>query len=233
MRIFLAGATGAIGRRLVPLLIRSLHEVTGTTRDPAKANALAVAGVEPLVVDAYDADRLTAGVIAARPDVIIHQLTDLPQEPDPERMKAARLGNARLRIEATANLMQAALAAKVRRVIVQSISFAYAPGPEPHGEDDPLKTDDPGAGAVATLERLALTTEGIDGVVLRYGRLFGPGTWAAEPNGKGYCHVDAAAHTALLALTKGRGIYNIANDDGEVSIAKARAELGFDPDFRI
>src|SRR5262245_48510710 len=101
MRIFLAGATGVIGRRLVPLLVRGLHEVTGTTRDASKANALAVAGVEPLVVDMFDADRVTAGVIAARPDVIIHQLTDLPQQFDRDRMAEALARNARLRVEGT------------------------------------------------------------------------------------------------------------------------------------
>jgi nucleoside-diphosphate-sugar epimerase len=233
MRIFLAGATGAIGRRLVPLLVRNLHEVTGATRDPAKVHALAAAGAEPTVVDVFDADRLTAAVIAARPDVVIHQLTDLPQVIDPATMPAALARNARLRVEGTANLVQAVLAAKTKRVIAQSISFTYASETEPHLETDPLKSGNASSDAVTTLETLTLQTPGLDGVVLRYGRLFGPGTWATTATGKGFCHVDAAAHAALLALTKGRGAYNIANDDGEVSIAKARADLGFDPGFRL
>jgi nucleoside-diphosphate-sugar epimerase len=86
---------------------------------------------------------------------------------------------------------------------------------------------------VATLERLVTETPGIDGIVLRYGRLYGPGTWAERPDGAGFVHVDAAAHAACLAITRGApGIYNIAEDDGAVAIAKARRELGFDPAYR-
>src|SRR5262245_21859619 len=152
MRIFLAGATGAIGRRLVPLLVRNLHEVTGATRDAAKVHALAAAGAEPVVVDVFDADRLTAAVVAARPDVVIHQLTDLPQVLDPATMPAALARNARLRVEGTANLVQAALAAKAKRLIAQSISFAYAGETEPHAEADPLKSGNASSDAVVTLE---------------------------------------------------------------------------------
>jgi nucleoside-diphosphate-sugar epimerase len=233
MRIFLAGATGVIGRQLVPLLVRAGHRVTGATRVADKAAALTAAGAEPVVVDVYDAGRLTAAVMAARPDVVIHQLTDLPQTLDPGSMAEALARNARLRIEGTANLMAAARAAKVRRMVAQSIAFVYATGRRPHVETDPLQESGGPAGPVATLERLVTTTPGIAGVVLRYGRLYGPGTWAAVPTGPGFVHVDAAAHAALLAVTKGDGIYNIAEDDADVSIAKARAELGFDPHFRL
>lgn len=233
MRIFVAGASGVIGRRLVPMLSAAGHLVTGTTRSRDKAAALAGLGAAPVVVDAYDAAGLLDAVVAARPDVVIHQLTDLPQTLDPAVMGEALARNARLRVEGTANLMAAAQAAKVARVVAQSIAFVYAPGPEPHRETDPLQEGGASAGAVATLERLATTTPGITGVVLRYGRLFGPGTWAAAPTGSGFVHLDAAAHAAALAVTKGVGIYNIADDDGAVSIAKARAELGFDPSFRL
>ena len=233
MRIFLAGATGVIGRRLVPLLVAAGHEVTGTTRSADKAAGLTAAGAVACVVDVYGAAALTQGLVAARPEVVIHQLTDLPQVLDPAAMGDALMRNARLRIEGTANLIAAMLTAKVSRLIVQSIAFTYAPGREPHGEDDPLNSGNVSANAVATMERAATVTPGIAGLVLRYGRLYGPGTWAAQPDGKGFVHVDAAANAALLAVTRGApGLYNIAEDDGAVTISKARAALGFDPAFR-
>src|SRR6476620_3595338 len=223
MRIFLAGASGAIGRRLVPLLLDAGHQVTGTTRHPETAMMLERAGVVPTVVDVFDAPALTAAVGAAQPAVVIHQLTDLPRELDGARIAASASGNARIRSEGTRNLVAAAQAAGAHRFIVQSISFAYAPGGEPHPETDPLNFADP-----------VLAPSGIEGIVLRYGLLYGPGTWYGTPDRKPGLHVDAAAQAALLAVTHGgRGVYNIADDDEAVSIAKARAELGFDPTFRI
>jgi len=239
MRIFLAGASGVIGLRLTPLLVMMGHEVTGTTRSAEKAVSIEVRCARPVVVDAFDADALTTAVVAARPEVVIHQLTDLPDAADPARIAAALDANARLRIEGTRNLMAAALAAGARRVIAQSIAFAYAPGPEPHGEDDPLNLAGEGAGkrsaeGVAALEAAVLGAPPIEGVVLRYGRLYGPGTWSPAPNGKAPLHIDAAAHAAFMALTRGPpGIYNIAEDDGAVSIAKARMLRGFDPAMRL
>ena len=239
MRIFLAGAAGVVGRRLVPLLVGAGHQVTGTTRSPEKAAELARAGAAAAVVDVFDAPALTRAVVAAKPDVVIHQLTDLPDVFDRDTMAAAAKHNSRIRIEGTANLVAAALAAGARRMVAQSIAFIYAPGPEPHQESDALMSDREGEGAVTArgvlaLERLVTTTPGLDGIVLRYGRFYGPGTWRTEPGGRGYLHVDAAAHAALLAISAGAaGIYNIAADDGEVSIAKARRQWGFDPGFRI
>jgi nucleoside-diphosphate-sugar epimerase len=239
MRIFLAGAAGVVGRRLVPLLIGAGHQVTGTTRSAGTAEAIARAGAAAAVVDVFDAPALARAVAAARPDVVIHQLTDLPDVFDRDLMAAAGARNSRIRREGTRNLVAAALAAGARRMIAQSIAFIYAPGPEPHAEADPLVSERDGEGAttargVLALERLVTRTAGLDGIVLRYGRFYGPGTWRSEPGGRGSLHVDAAAHAALLAATKGApGIYNIAEDDGEVSIAKARHELGFDPAFRI
>jgi nucleoside-diphosphate-sugar epimerase len=239
MRIFVAGASGAIGRRLVPLLLADGHSVTGTTRSPAKAAELEAQGVAPVVLDVFDAVAVREAVVNSRPEVVIHQLTDLPQVLDPEQMAASRQRNTRLRIEGTANLVAATRAASVRRLIAQSIAFAYAAGPEPHAETDPLASpdgDDPGAitaRGVRALEDAVLSAPGIEGVVLRYGRLYGPGTWYAAQSGKGVLHVDAAAHAALLAVTRGAaGIYNIAEDDGGLVMEKARRELGFDPGFR-
>jgi nucleoside-diphosphate-sugar epimerase len=239
VRVFVAGATGVIGRPLVTLLVRAGHHVTGTTRSPAKTEGLTRLGVTPVVVDAFDAAAVTKAVVASRPDVLIHQLTDLPDVADPQSMPAALTANARLRIDGTSNLVVAAKAAGVRRLIAQSIAFMYAPGTPPYRESDPLVPAGDGPGAVSArgvhaLEGAVLHASGIDGVVLRYGRLFGPGTWAEKPTGTGFVHVDAAAQAALLAMTCGApGIYNIAEDDGDVVIDKARRELGFDPAFRI
>lgn len=240
MRVFLAGASGAIGRRLTPLLIAAGHDVTGTTRSVAKAAELKAAGVAAVVVDIFDAATLRDAVVAAHPDVVIHQLTDLPQVFDRERFTASLVANARVRIEGTSNLVAAARAAGARRLIAQSIAFSYAEGPEPHGESDPLASaegDSPGAVSargVRALEETVLDASGIDGVVLRYGRLYGPGTWSETASGRAPLHVDAAAHAALLAITRGSpGVYNIAEDDGAVSIDKARKELGFDPAVRL
>jgi nucleoside-diphosphate-sugar epimerase len=175
---------------------------------------------------------------AAKPDAVIHQLTDLPREFDPAKIAASYTANSRIRTEGTRNLIAAAQAAGATRLIVQSIAFAYAPGGEPHVETDPLNLDDPARAVTvrgaADMERQALEAAGIAAVVLRYGLLYGPGTWSDGPSRKPALHVDAAAHAALLALTRGEaGVYNIADDDGAVSIAKARAELSFDPDFRL
>src|SRR5262245_25859232 len=128
MNIFLAGATGVIGRRLVPLLRDAGHAVTGTSRFEEKAKALDVLGVRGVVVDVYDARALLKAMSGAYPDVVIHQLTDLPQSLEAGR-PANFEGNARLRVEGTRNLMAAAAVIGARRVIAQSIAFIYAEGP--------------------------------------------------------------------------------------------------------
>jgi nucleoside-diphosphate-sugar epimerase len=239
MRVFLAGASGVVGRPLVRLLVGAGQQVTGTTRTAEKAADIVRAGAAAAVVDVFDAQALAAAVAAAKPDVVIHQLTDLPDVFDRDLLAAASARNSRIRSEGTGNLVAAARAAGVRRIVAQSIAFIYAPGPEPHAEDDPLVSDRDGEGAatargVLALERLMTGTPGLEGIVLRYGRFFGPGTWRSEPGGRGYLHVDAAAHAAVLAAVRGApGIYNIAADDGEVAIDKARRELGFEPSFRM
>jgi len=150
MRIFLAGASGAIGRRLTPLLLAAGHQVTGTTRSADKAAELKARGVEPLVVDVFDAAALRDAVASTRPDVVVHQLTDLPQVADPTLLRDALARNSRLRIEGTANLVAAARAAGARRLVAQSIAFAYADGPEPHAETDPLVSGEGDAPSAVT-----------------------------------------------------------------------------------
>jgi nucleoside-diphosphate-sugar epimerase len=176
----------------------------------------------------------------ARPEVVIHQLTALPDVIDPALMPDVLKQNSQLRITGTANLVAAALKTGVRRLIAQSIAFAYADGPEPHAESDPIASpegNEPSAvtaKGVRALESAVLSAAAIDGIVLRYGRFYGPGTWFAAAHGRGPLHVDAAAHVALLAVMRGApGVYNIAEDDGALTVEKARRELGFDAAFRL
>ncbi|AMN41848.1 NAD-dependent epimerase/dehydratase family protein [Rhodoplanes sp. Z2-YC6860] len=237
MKVFLAGATGVIGRPLIGLLRNAGHAVTGTTRSAAKIPEIEKLGAVGVAVDAFDAEGLKRAVAAAKPDVVIHQLTDLPDVSDPAQMAVVREKNARLRVDGTRNLMAAAFAAGVRRVIAQSIAFIYAPGEGPRKETDPLDSSEAQRASidgVKALEHAVLSTPGIDGIVLRYGRLYGPGTWFDKPGSAGSLTTGAAAQAALLALTRGApGVYNIAEDDGAFSVERARRELGFDPFFRL
>jgi len=238
MKIFLAGAGGVIGRRLTPLLRAAGHDVVGTTRVADKAAAIAKLGADPVVVDVFDAAALARAVAAAAPDLVMHQLTDLPAGPGTPGYEAGLERNARLRIDGTRNLVDAAKAAGVRRLIAQSIAFVYASGDGTRVENDPLDLASTGARrrtveGVAVLEEATL--EMPEGIVLRYGLLYGPGTWfEREKRGAPSLHVDAAAQAALLAVTCGvHGIYNIAEDDGAVSSEKAKRDLGFDAGFRV
>jgi nucleoside-diphosphate-sugar epimerase len=238
LRIFLAGASGVIGQRLAALLRDAQHEVVGTTRTPTRIAMLRELGIAPVVVDALDADALVQAVAAARPEIVIHQLTDLPSAPGTPGYATAQQANRRLRIEATRNLMQAAKIAGARRVVAQSIAFIYAAGEGPHIETDPLDLMAEGVRqltvqGIVALEHEVLGIPGIDGVVLRYGYLYGPDTWYDAPPKPPSVHVDAAAHAALLALNRGTGLYNIAEDDGAVSSAKAKRDLDFNPAFRM
>ena len=196
-RIFLAGASGAVGKRLVPLLIAAGYQVSGTTRSPEKAQQLRRAGVDPFVVDVFDASKLNEAMTAAKPEIVIHQLTDLRPGVDPARMAEALPRNARIRIEGTKNLVAAALAAGAGRLISQSIAW----------ESQGISAE-----GVAALERLTLNSPPLEGTVLRYGRLYGPGTGKAQPADQLACHVDVAAAAALVAIEKGEpGIYSVVD----------------------
>jgi len=236
--LFLAGAAGVIGRRLAPFLVADGWRVVGTTRSDKKAPILREMGIDPVVIDVFNAEALRDVMARVRPSVVVHQLTDLPPGLDPARMAEAAARNAHIRDEGTRNLVSAAAHAGVQRLIAQSIAFAYADGPLPHGEDDPLNTDAEGARGVsargvASLERQVLTAS-LDGIVLRYGRLYGPGTGTDAASGPGPVHVDAAAKAAQLAVTHGLpGVYNIAEDDGVVSSEKAKRLFNWNAGWRI
>jgi nucleoside-diphosphate-sugar epimerase len=237
MRVFLAGAGGAIGRRLTPLLVKMGHTVVGTTRSADKAGAIRSMGAEPVVVDVFDAEALKQAVVAARPDAVIHQLTDLAFAPGTPQYEEALARNARIRIEGTPNLAAAARAAGVRRLIAQSIAFIYPSGPGARVETDPMA---PAEGAMArTIPAVRALEEAVlalpEGIVLRYAYFYGPGTWSPDGPGRRPCvHVDAAAQVAANALTRGApGLYNIGEDDPSLSSENAKRLLGFDPGFRL
>ncbi len=236
--VFLAGASGAVGRRLAPLLVSEGWRVVGTTRSADKAAVLRSLGVEPVIVDVFDVSALAAAIAKARPEVVVHQLTDLPPGLDPALMAEATARNARIRDEGTRNLVGAAVRAGVRRLVAQSVAFAYAEARLLHREDDPLAVDAEGragvsARGVASLERQVLEAP-LTGIVLRYGRLYGPGTGRDAPFGPAPLHVDAAAKAAALAAGNGPpGIYNVAEDDGAVTSEKAKRELGWTARWRL
>ena len=233
MRVFLAGAAGVIGRRLAPLLLAAGHEVIGTTRSAARASELEQLSVQAAVVDVFDAGALRAAVLAARPDAVIHQLTALPQRLDTRRPERTFAANDRIRTEGTRNLLAAAAAAGVGRVIAQSIAFVYAPGPPGtiHGEDDELvpAAASATAGAVAELERMVSEAAG---VVLRYGFFYGPGSGISREGAFGQdvrrrrlpvvgrgegvwplIHVDDAAAATVAALAhEGPAVFNVIDD---------------------
>ena len=238
MKVFLAGASGVIGRRLVPLLRAAGHAVIGTTRSLDKAAAIAALGATPVVVNVFSATAVARAVQKTAPHVIIHQLTDLPSAPGTPGYEAGLERNARLRIDGTRNLVAAAKAMGIKRMIAQSIAFVYAPGDGARRESDPLDLAATGARKLTVEGVVALegaTLELPQGIVLRYGLLYGPGTWfEREKRGAPALHVDAAAQAAVLALTRAKhGIYNIAEDDGAVSSDKAKRDFGFDAGFRI
>jgi 2-alkyl-3-oxoalkanoate reductase len=237
MRIFVAGATGAIGRPLIAQLLAKGHDVIALTRTPKKARILAEQGVEPAIADVFDADAVKAAVIRAQPEVVIEQLTSLPKTYTPESMQAAAPLNDRIRLEGGANVLAAAQAAGVRRYIRQSIAFWAIPGTGLADEETPLALDaSPAVAAgthiVAEIERRLLETPNLEGIALRYGFLYGPGTWFATDgdvanqvrqqqfpivgNGKSlwsWLHVEDAAIATVAAVEHGNpGIYLIADN---------------------
>ncbi len=236
--IFLAGATGAIGIVLSRLLVANGWKVYGTTRSKEKISLLQEMGVEPVIVDVYDAKRLKDILADIKPDVVIHQLTDLPYALDANEMTAALVRNARLRTEGSKNLVDAAVNSGCKRIIAQSISFIYDEGHTPHIEQDelfPLSHSVYGetAEGVRNLERQVIES-GMEGIVLRYGLLYGPKTGFDSPIAPASIHVEAAAKAAEIAVTKGQtGIYNVAESDVSLSSEKAISTFGWNADWRV
>ncbi|WP_460061127.1 NAD-dependent epimerase/dehydratase family protein [Streptomyces sp. YKOK-I1] len=239
MRVLVAGATGAVGRLLVPMLVAAGHEVTAVSRTPAGVERIRGLGASGVRADALDAAGLRQVVGAASPDVVMHQLTDLSG--------ADGTANGRLRREGTRNLVEAAKAAGVGRIVAQSISWAYAPGEGPATESVPLDgtAAEPRARMVAAVRALEETAAELEtAVVLRYGLLYGPGTWYA-PGGAlaaalagdrsarflgsteaddavgSFVHVADAAGAAVAALDWPGGAVNVVDDEP----APARAWL--------
>lgn len=238
MRVFVAGASGAIGRPLVRRLREASHDVTGMTRRPERAEEIRAAGADAVVADALDRDRLVDAVRAARPDVVVHQLTSYTTGPDP-RKPATYAATNRLRTQGTHNLVAAAIAAGARRLVAQSVAFLYRPiGGWVKSESDEPWLDAPGhfggvIDAALELERGVTGADGIEGVVLRFGFFYGPGTgygadggYAEEVRrrrlpivGRGdgtysFVHLDDAAAATVAACERGApGIYNIADDE--------------------
>jgi nucleoside-diphosphate-sugar epimerase len=240
MRVFLAGAAGAIGKRLVPLLIQRGHQVVALTRDPSRAPALRAAGALPVIADALDGAAVRAAVLEARPEVIVHQLTALGRASNLRNFDREFAATNRLRTTGTEHLLAGARAAGARRFVAQS----YAGWPyDRHGgpiktEGDPLDPHPPrtmsrSLQAIRRLESLVLEATDLEGVVLRYGSFYGPGTALADGGelatlvrrrrfptigaGSGvwsFIHMDdAAAATALAVEGHGRGVYNVVDDD--------------------
>jgi nucleoside-diphosphate-sugar epimerase len=238
MRIFLAGATGAVGTALLPLLLDAGHEVVGTTRSAAKADGLRAAGAEPAVVDGLDRDAVVAAVVAARPDAIVHQLTALSDLRDMRDFNRTFALTNRLRTEGTDHLLEGAREAGAHRVVAQSYAgWPYARGGGPvKSEDDPLDPDPlPSMSeTLAAIRHVEGAVTGAGGIALRYGALYGPGTGIAAGGqqlelvrkrrfpvvggGAGtwsFVHIDDAAAATLAALERGTpgAVYNVVDDD--------------------
>jgi 2-alkyl-3-oxoalkanoate reductase len=239
MKVFVAGASGAMGRPLVRQLVAAGHEVTGMTRREDRAERIREAGASAVVCDVFDAAALESAVAEAAPEAVVHQLTSLPPRLDYKAKDDPLAATNRVRSEGTRNLIAATKAAGARRLVAESVAFLYAPeGDWVKEEGAPLFHDSPppfGAAveALADLERQVTGAEGIEGVVLRYGWLYGPGTYFDREGsqteealrrrvpivGKGtgtfsFLQVEDAAAATVAAVERGApGVYNVADDE--------------------
>lgn len=241
VRVFVAGAGGVVGRRLIPVLVRKGHRVVGMVRTEEGAARVRAAGGTPVVVDALDADAVARAVVKAKPETIVNQLTSIPLHLDLRRYAELFAPTDQLRREGTRNLIEAGREAGVKRIITQSVAFGYAHGGDDRlrRESDPLDPSPPpqtraSLAAIADLESQVLTSHDLKGVVLRYGFFYGPGTVIAPEgdiverlrhrglpivgSGRGvwsFVHVaDVATVTAQVVETPAaEGIYNVVDDD--------------------
>jgi nucleoside-diphosphate-sugar epimerase len=255
MKVFVAGATGALGRQLVPMLVAGGHEVFGMTRSPAKQDLIRTLGAQPVVADALDPDAVAQVVAQTEPDVIVHELTALSGPIDLRNFDKTFATTNRLRTEGTDHLLAAGRAVGVTRFVAQSFAgwpFARTGGPI-KTEDAPIDTHPPAAvrstlEAILHLERAVTGAAWTEGVVLRYGGFYGPGTSLGEPdgeqleairarklpivgNGEGIwslIHIEDAAEATVAAVEHGtRGIYHVVDDEPAASkeFLPAAAEL--------
>lgn len=240
MKVFVAGATGAVGKHLVPALVAAGHQVVAMTRSADKTAALAAAGAEPAVADGLDQASVTRAVTRAAPEVIIHQMTGLAAMKSLKKFDAEFAATNRLRTQGTDNLLAAARAAGVRRIVAQSYgNWNYArTGTARKTEADPFDPDPPASQrqtltAIQYVEGAITQAAGIEGVALRYGSFYGPGTGISSSgdicaqirkrafpvvgDGAGvwsFVHMDDAAAAAVAAVERGApGVYNIVDDD--------------------
>jgi nucleoside-diphosphate-sugar epimerase len=230
MRVFLAGATGVIGRRLLPLLVKDGHDVVAMTRSPEKVDALRAAGAEPVVVDALDSEALKAAVVEARPDAVIHQLTALPQRIDPRRIERDFVVNDQLRSRGTRALVAAAQQAGVKRIVAQSIAFAYFPGPPGtlHVETEVLHLDVPKSfkRSAQALHDLECAVRGAQGTVLRYGYFYGPGSSISS----GGSMAEDLRRRRMPIVGRGEGVWSFIHiDDAENSEGRVYNVVDDDP----
>ena len=241
MKVFVAGATGALGKQLVPLLVANGHDVVGMTRTEAKRDQLRTVGAQPVVADALDADAVGRAVGEAEPDVIVHQLTAIPPKIDMRRFDREFALTNRLRTEGTDSLLSAGKAVGVKRFVAQSNASLYERTGGPiKAEDAPIDHDPPpamqqGLAAIRHLEDAVTGAPWTEGLVLRYGWFYGPGTSIAlDPLGSqiellrkrqlpivgggtgiwSFIHIVDAATATLAAVEGGpAGIYNVVDDE--------------------
>lgn len=241
MRVFVAGASGALGRRLVPMLVSKGYDVSGLTRTRDKASLIEGLGAKAIIGDALDAASTRGAIDQATPDTIVSLLTDLPQRLDLRRIEQTYEANNRVRVKGTANLVAAAGAAGVARCVVESLATWYAPSTAtqatPRQEDAPLFVDAPEPVATAVkalieMERIAQDAP-LSTIILRYGGFYGPGTWLGRGgfiyedtlkrkypllgDGAGYyswIHIDDAAAATVAAIeSRATGIFNVVDDE--------------------
>ena len=223
-KVFLAGASGAIGFPLAKLLVKNGYAVTGTTRKMEKAETLRKVGIKPVIIDVYDAEKLRKILQSESPDIVIHQLTDLPFGLPPERMKEGITRNNRMRLRGTQNLLDAMAGLSVTRFLVQSIAFMYQDGKLPHPETDRLSSKE-----LERFETIA-SNGGFDATILRYGRFYGEGTGVDIVDEDCRVHISAAARATILALQKMKyGVYNVCEDRTYADNARFISETGWDP----
>src|SRR5436190_4681890 len=240
MRVFVAGASGVIGRPLLRQLIAAGHDVVGMTSGEAGKKRISDAGAEPVVCDALDADAVRETVISARPDVVVNELTKLPRDYDTRNIDERFYAPTnRIRTVGGGNLLEAAVAGRARRFVTQSIAFLYAPeGEMVKDENGRPSTDAPapfgdGVRAMISHERAVLDAEGIQGLVLRYGWFYGPGTYYAADGSIAemvrkrrfpvlggsdglfsFIHIEDAAAATVVACERGEpGVYNVVDDE--------------------